>query len=115
MVRFDTHTGTIDRHIFELTAEELKHDNRISALETMVVTFNASFPNWKPQIKDSIHSVKIELSKLNTNFNRDTKESSNMKTKHPQCRVNAWMASDRICHRWPKRAPRRTLPPGLWV
>jgi hypothetical protein len=44
-----------------------------------VAPFNSSFTEWKPQVDDSIHFVKLELSKLNSYFNCDAKESSNTK------------------------------------
>jgi hypothetical protein len=51
----------------------------VTTLESTAANFNVSFTEWKPQVKDSVHSVKLELSKLNSYFNRDAKEASNMK------------------------------------
>jgi hypothetical protein len=62
MARFDTHTCTVNRRISEITTEELKRDDRVMALEATVANFNASFAEWKPQVEDSIHSVKLEQS-----------------------------------------------------
>jgi hypothetical protein len=76
---FDSYTSIIDTHISEFAAMEQKHDNRVAALQSTTMTFNSSLNEWKPQVDDSIHSVKLELSKLNTYFNRDAKESSTSK------------------------------------
>jgi hypothetical protein len=63
--RFGSYTNIIDTRISEF-----------AAMESATTTFNSSFDEWKPQVDDSIHSFKLELSKLNTYFNRDAKESS---------------------------------------
>jgi fructose-bisphosphate aldolase class 1 len=62
MAHFDTHTGTVNRRISEIAVEELKRDDRATALEATAANFNTSFVEWKPQVEDSIHSVKLEQS-----------------------------------------------------
>jgi hypothetical protein len=79
MGRFNTHTSTVDRRISEITTEGVQRDERVATLESTAATFNSSFTEWKPQVNDSIHSVKLELLKLNSFFSRDAKESSNTK------------------------------------
>jgi hypothetical protein len=76
---FDAHTDTIDRRISEFVAEGVRHDDRVATLESIAATFNSSFTEWKPQVEDSTHFIKLELSKLNSYFNYDAKESSNTK------------------------------------
>jgi hypothetical protein len=80
MAHFYSHTGFVDRCISEFMADEQKRDDRVSALESVTATFNTLFDERKPQVEDSIHSVKLELTKLNTYFNRDAMDSSNMKS-----------------------------------
>jgi hypothetical protein len=79
MARFDSHTSTVDRRISDFTVEERKCEEHISALEASATTFSTTFNEWKPQVEGSIHSIKLELSKLNTYFLHDAKDSSSTK------------------------------------
>jgi hypothetical protein len=76
---FGSYTNIIDTRISEFAMMEQMRGDRVAALELATATFNSSFDEWKPQVNDLIHSVKLELSKLNTYFNRDAKESSTSK------------------------------------
>jgi hypothetical protein len=79
LARFNSHSSVVDWHIFEFAMEEQKRNDYVSNLESAAVAFNTSFDEWKPQVEDLIHSVKLELTKLNTYFNREAEDSSNSK------------------------------------
>jgi hypothetical protein len=76
MAHFDSYSDHIDKCISDFTAEGKQRDNRVTTLESTAVTFNTSFTEWNPEIKDFINSVKLEVTKLNSYFNHDAKESS---------------------------------------
>jgi hypothetical protein len=76
---FDSHASLIDKCFSDYVVEDQKRDHRISTLESATATSNSSFDERKPQVEDSIHSIKLELTKLNTYFNRDAKDSRALK------------------------------------
>jgi hypothetical protein len=51
-------------------------DAHVTNLEEVAAAFDKSFTDWWPGVDSSITAIKLELSKLNSYFNRDTMASS---------------------------------------
>jgi hypothetical protein len=54
-------------------------NEHITKLESAAAVFDKSSETWKPQVDESLASVKLELTKLNSFFDRDAKQSANSK------------------------------------
>jgi hypothetical protein len=78
---FATHVNTVDKRFTELSTDMKKRDDHISVLETVAASLDISIAEWKPQVEESFHSVCLELSKVNSYFNRDAKESTITKSR----------------------------------
>jgi hypothetical protein len=79
MTGFVAHVGSVDKRFSDLAADEVQRDTRVAAVETVAASIDSSFTVWKPQVEESLHSVRLELSKLNSFFNRDAWESNTTK------------------------------------
>jgi hypothetical protein len=113
---FSMHNATINMHFSEFESAEHQREQRVAALESVASSFNKCLSTWKPKVDASLTFVKLELSKLNSFFDREAKSST--------MPAQVWSTSGRVdgrtttCHRqrqWPHWAPRWTLPPELWV
>jgi hypothetical protein len=78
---FAAHVNTVDKRFTELSTDMKKRDDHISVLETVAASLDISIAEWKPQVEESFHSVCLELSKVNSYFNRDAKESTITKSR----------------------------------
>jgi hypothetical protein len=79
MASFTSHVNSIDKCFIEMSADEKKHDNRVTTVESAAAVLDVSLTEWKPQVEESFHSICLELSKLNSYFNRDAREASTVK------------------------------------
>jgi hypothetical protein len=68
---FAVHEAAFTKRIGEVLAADRVRDERVVALETVVVSLNKTISTWKPELDSSISAVKLELTKLNSFFNRD--------------------------------------------
>jgi hypothetical protein len=67
--------ATYDKCLNEVSVVQQQHDVWVAALQEVVESFNT----WKPKVELSLSSVKLELTKLNTFFDRDVKAVPNTK------------------------------------
>jgi hypothetical protein len=79
MTSFTPHMGFVDKRFTDMAFDEAQRDTWVAAMETAAASLDSSFTSWKPQVEESLHSVRLELSKLNSFFNREAKESSTTK------------------------------------
>jgi hypothetical protein len=84
---FTVHFDSIDQRFTKLSVDEKARDERIATLEAAAAAFDNSFATWKPKVDASLGSVKLELSKLNTYFDRDAKGASTSKSSMLQFRL----------------------------
>jgi hypothetical protein len=70
---FAVHEAAFTKHIDEVLAADRVRDERVDALETADVSLNKTISTWKPEVDSSISAVKLELTKLNSFFDRDAK------------------------------------------
>jgi hypothetical protein len=74
------HEAAINKRFAELELAELHHDEQVDTLEKMTTVLDSSFTAWKPEVESSFSSVKLELIKLNSFFDRDAKAVSATKS-----------------------------------
>jgi hypothetical protein len=67
---------TVNMRVFEIEGAGHQRDLRVSTLESASAAVEKSIADWKPEVEAPITSLKLELAKLNTYFDRDTKASS---------------------------------------
>jgi hypothetical protein len=79
MAGFTSHVNSIDKCFTEVSANEEKHDDRVAAMESATGSPAVSLIEWKPQVEESFHYVCLELSKINSFFNRDARETNTTK------------------------------------
>jgi hypothetical protein len=73
---FTSHEFAIANCFTEFSVAEQLRDARISNIESAAAEFDKTFGQWKPEVDVSLSTVKLELSKLNTFFNREAKQTS---------------------------------------
>jgi hypothetical protein len=76
------HNATINMHFSEFESAEHQREQRVAALESVASSFNKCLSTWKPEVDASLTFVKLELSKLNSFFDREAKSST-----MPKCGV----------------------------
>jgi hypothetical protein len=74
--RFTVHFDFVNQRFTRIVVEEKARDECVAALEMAAAAFDNSFATWKPEVEASLGSIKLELAKLNTNFDRDAKGAS---------------------------------------
>jgi hypothetical protein len=70
---FAAQEATIASRFTEFTLAGQQCKEHVAALESAIACLDKSLNDWKPEVDSSIATVKLELSKLNTFFNREAK------------------------------------------
>jgi hypothetical protein len=73
---FAAQEAAIAKRVDEVAAAEHIWDARISDLEETAAVLDMSFIEWRPAVDSSISAIKLELSKLNSFFDRDVRASA---------------------------------------
>jgi hypothetical protein len=73
MEGFMNQEAAFAKRIDEVTAEDRIRDTRIANLEESAVAFEETLTDWRPEIDLSISAIKLEVSNLNSFFDRDAK------------------------------------------
>jgi hypothetical protein len=76
---FAMHEVIFAAHDAKYALAEQQREKRVATLEATVVEFAESLGEWKPEVDSSLSSVKLELSKLHSFFDRDTKAMNSTK------------------------------------
>jgi hypothetical protein len=71
---FATHTNAFNKCFSKLKVMERQRDECATVLEVAATSFDKTFIDRRPSIEVDISSVKLELMKLNTFFNREAKD-----------------------------------------
>jgi hypothetical protein len=79
---FSMHNATINMQFSEFESAEHQREQRVAALESVASSFNKCLSTWKPEVDASLTFVELELSKLNSFFDREAKSSA-----MPKCGV----------------------------
>jgi hypothetical protein len=74
--RFVSQEAAFTKRLNEVTAEDRIRDARVTNLEESSAVIDKSFPEWRPELHSSITTIKLELSKRNTFFDRDARTTS---------------------------------------
>jgi hypothetical protein len=70
---FTCQKAAFTKCIDEVTADDRISDARVANLEESTAAIDKSFTEWQPRVDSSITAVKLELSKLNSFFDRDAR------------------------------------------
>jgi hypothetical protein len=73
---FTMHEVAFTKRFDEVVAAEQIHDARITNLKDMAAALDKSFVEWRSEVDSSITFVKLELSKMNSFFDRDARVAS---------------------------------------
>jgi hypothetical protein len=73
---FTSHEIAITNHFAKFSVAEQLHDAHIFNFESTVPEFNKTFVQWKPEVDASLSTINLEISKLNTFFDREAKQTS---------------------------------------
>jgi hypothetical protein len=76
---FTVHEVITNSHLNEFTLVDQRREERVFSLESATAEFDRAFTIWKPDVESLLTSIKLELTKLNTYFNRDVKMTSSPK------------------------------------
>jgi hypothetical protein len=69
VLNFAVHSEAIHKRVSELEATNQIRYERVTGLESAAAVFHKSFKGWKPQVDESLASVKFN------SFDRDAKQS----------------------------------------
>jgi hypothetical protein len=73
---FAVHESVINNRLTGFEQADQRHEEQVTSLKSDAASFDKWFKEWKPQVDSYLASVKLELSKLNSFFDRDAKASS---------------------------------------
>jgi hypothetical protein len=73
---FVSQEAAFTKCINEVTAEDHIQDARVTNLEESVAVLDKTFAKWRPVVDSSITTIKLELLKLNSFFNPDTRTTT---------------------------------------
>jgi hypothetical protein len=73
---FVSQEAAFTKCINEVTAEDHIQDARVTNLEESVAVLDKTFAKWRPVVDSSITTVKLELLKLNSFFDPDTRTTT---------------------------------------
>jgi hypothetical protein len=74
--RLATYNSCLDK----MGAADQQRDVRVETLESTAQSLDKTLTTWKPKVESSLSAVKLELSKLNTFFDRDARSTTNPKS-----------------------------------
>jgi hypothetical protein len=73
---FTNHEITITNCFAKFSVVEQQRNTRISNNESTAAEFDKTFGQWKPEVNASLSTIKLELTMLNTFFDREVKNTS---------------------------------------
>jgi hypothetical protein len=73
---FVSQEAAFTKCINEVTTEDHIQDARVTNLEESVAVLDKTFAKWRPVVDSSITAVKLELLKLNSFFDPDTRTTT---------------------------------------
>jgi hypothetical protein len=76
---FSKHDSIINTGFSEFESSEHQWEKHVVALESAIASFDKCLTEWKSEVDASLTSVKLELSKLNSFFDREAKSSATPK------------------------------------
>jgi hypothetical protein len=76
---FTAQDATVNKCLDDFALMDQKHEERVADLKSTASEFDMVFMSWKPEVDTSLNSIKLELTKLNSYFDRDVRTTSNPK------------------------------------
>jgi hypothetical protein len=77
---FTAQEAAINKRLDDFALMDQKREECVTALESMALELNKAFMSWKAEVDTSLNSIKLELTKLNSYFDRNMRTSSNPKS-----------------------------------
>jgi phenylalanyl-tRNA synthetase alpha subunit len=80
-ISFAAQETTVNKHLDDFALADQTREERVAVLESTTSEFDKAFTSWKPEVHTSLNFVKLELTKLNSYFDRDVRSTSNPKSR----------------------------------